>query len=120
MVKKTKKIYNIRWKKCDQNFQLEHKVAHLASLPPSKQVLLFISYQASQLDCMYGTWHPNFWQSAIAIPEIEDHGRLLNGKMLWMDETFPDEIEKIRQAADDSNKDYAIGRNVESDDGDDS
>ena len=40
--------------------------------------------------------------------------------MLWMDETFPDEIEKIRQAADDSNKDYAIERNVESDDGDDS
>ena len=55
MVKKTKKIYNIRWKKCDQNFQLEHKVAHLASLPPSKQVLLFISYQASQLDCIYDT-----------------------------------------------------------------
>ena len=36
-----------------------------------------------------------------------------------MDETFPDEIEKIRQEADDSNKGYAIGNNVESDDGDD-
>ena len=36
-----------------------------------------------------------------------------------MDEGFPDEIEKIIQQEDDSNDDYAIGSNVESDDGDD-
>ena len=36
-----------------------------------------------------------------------------------MDEAFPDEIEKIRHEADDGNKDYATGSNVESDDGDD-
>ena len=35
-----------------------------------------------------------------------------------MDEVFPDEIEKIRQEADDGNEDHAIGSNVESHDGD--
>ena len=36
-----------------------------------------------------------------------------------MDEAFPDEIEKIRQEADDRNEDYAIRSNVKSDNGDD-
>ena len=40
-----------------------------------------------------------------------------------MDEAFPSEIEKIRQEADDVNKcvcqNYAIGSNVENDNGDD-
>ena len=61
----------------------------------------------------------NLEQPIIAIPEIEDHGWLPNGKILWMDETFADEIEKIRQEAGDGNKDYAKESNVESDDGDD-
>ena len=54
-------------------------------------------------------------QPIITIPEIEDHRRLPNGKILWMDEMD----EQIRQEADDGNEDYAIGSNVESDDGDD-
>ena len=54
-------------------------------------------------------------QPIIVIPEIEDHRRLPNGKILWMDEMD----EQIRQEADDGNEDYAIGSNVESDDGDD-
>ena len=57
----------------------------------------------------------NLGQPIIAIPEIEDHGWLPNGKILWMDEMD----EQIRQEADDGNEDYAIGSNVESDDGDD-
>ena len=48
---------------------------------------------------------------------------LPNGKILWMDEAFPDEIEKIRHEVDDGNEyvchDYAIRGNVESDDSDD-
>ena len=35
-----------------------------------------------------------------------------------MDEAFPDEIEKLRQEADDGNEEHAIRNNVKSDDGD--
>ena len=37
-------------------------------------------------------------------------------KILWTDETFLDEIEKIGQEADEGSEDDAIGSNVESDD----
>ena len=46
-------------------------------------------------------------QPIIAISEIKDHGRLPNGKILWVDEA--DEIEKVRHDPDDGNKDYAVG-----------
>ena len=45
-------------------------------------------------------------------------GWLLNGEIIWMDKIFPDEIEKILQEADDDIEDYAIGSDVESDNGD--
>ena len=48
-------------------------------------------------------------QPIIATPEIKDHGRLRNSKILWVDEAFPDEIEKIRHDTDEGNKDYAVG-----------
>ena len=82
---KVKSINNLRWKKFDQKPQREHKVADLASLPPSKQVLLYHT-----------------------IPEIKDDRWLTNGKKLSMGEAFPGEIEKIRQVADDGNEDYGI------------
>ena len=60
----------------------------------------------------------NSIKPVIAISEIKDYRWLRKGKILGMDEAFPDEIQQIRQEADDSNVDYAIGSNVESDGGD--
>ena len=44
-------------------------------------------------------------------------GWLPHGEILWMDEVFTDKIEKI-QEADGDTEDYAMGSNVESDNGD--
>lgn len=44
-------------------------------------------------------------------------GWLPHGEILWMDEAFSDKIEKI-QEADEDTEDYAMGSNVESDNGD--
>ena len=44
-------------------------------------------------------------------------GWLPHGEIFWMDEVFTDKIEKI-QEADGDTEDYAMGSNVESDNGD--
>ena len=97
---KANSIHNVNWRKLDQKLQREHKVADLASLPPCKQVLLY---------------H--------AIAEIKDHRGFLTVKYFGWMRLYQTKLKKIRQEVDDGNEyvcqGYAIGCNVESDNGDD-
>lgn len=51
----------------------------------------------------------------VAMSEIKVYGRLPSSEILWMDEAFPVEIEKILQEVNYDNEDYAIGSDFDSD-----
>ena len=109
---KAKSADEARWKIFKKKHQRENKITDLSSIPPCTAVLHLHSKRANAVAYL---WR-NAANPTIDFPSLEENGWSSTGEIQWAEEAFPDDIEELLTAEDESDDEYEYGSDVESTD----
>eukprot|EP00794_Sanderia_malayensis_P011489 gene11489-biopygen9165 len=112
--KKKKDVNAVRYEIFKNGYEKKGKIQDLSLLPPCRQSL--------QLHCQRSNYIAKVWRSClqanIDFADIERNGWSADGKIVWVDAAFPEEVEQILVGVESNDESSDDGEDEECSDSD--